>query len=62
MASKFYDKISLNSELSCVIIFGIAFMFVFTGFDTQAFITEIVLQSISNEYPGRMPAHAGYYG
>ncbi|KAL3989489.1 Ion channel regulatory protein UNC-93 family protein [Acanthocheilonema viteae] len=62
MTSKLYAKINSNSELLCVIMFGMAFMFVFTGFDTQAFITETVLQSISNEYPDRISAHAGYYG
>uniref|UniRef100_A0A0R3RPB5 UNC93-like protein MFSD11 n=1 Tax=Elaeophora elaphi TaxID=1147741 RepID=A0A0R3RPB5_9BILA len=62
MTSKFYAKIDLNSELPCVIMFGMAFMFVFAGFDTQAFITEIALQSVSDAYPGRISSHAGYYG
>ncbi|CAG9531140.1 unnamed protein product [Cercopithifilaria johnstoni] len=62
MISKFYAKIGLNSELSNVIMFGAAFMLVFTGFDTQAFITETVLQSVSNQYPGRISPYSGYYG
>ncbi|KAK6112285.1 RE35942p, putative [Brugia malayi] len=62
MPNKFYAKIGLNSELPCVIMFGMAFMFVFAGFDTQAYITETALQSVSNAYPDRISAHAGYYG
>lgn len=62
MSNKFYTKIGLNSELPCVIMFGMAFMLVFAGFDTQAYITETALQSISNAYPDRISAHAGYYG
>ncbi|EJW75163.1 hypothetical protein WUBG_13929, partial [Wuchereria bancrofti] len=61
MSNKFYAKIGLNSELPCVIMFGMAFMLVFAGFDTQAYITETALQSVSNAYPDRISAHAGYY-
>ncbi|EJW70905.1 hypothetical protein WUBG_18186 [Wuchereria bancrofti] len=43
-------------------MFGMAFMLVFAGFDTQAYITETALQSVSNAYPDRISAHAGYYG
>ncbi|VDM97224.1 unnamed protein product [Thelazia callipaeda] len=58
----FYAKIGITSELPCVILFGMAFMFVFAGFDTQAYVTETALQSISKIYPDRMSTHAGYYG
>lgn len=62
MLNKFFNKIGLNSELQSVIMFGAAFMLVFAGFDTQAYITEIALQSVAAAEPGRISAHAGYYG
>ncbi|VDN49713.1 unnamed protein product [Gongylonema pulchrum] len=59
---KLYAKIGLSSELPCVILFGLAFLFMFAGFDTQAYITETALQSVASVYPGRITPHAGYYG
>ncbi|MCP9263402.1 hypothetical protein DINM_006204 [Dirofilaria immitis] len=62
LSNKCYAKVGLNYELPCVIMFGIAFMLVFAGFDTQAYITETALQSVSIAFPGRISPHAGYYG
>uniref|UniRef100_A0A914WC74 UNC93-like protein MFSD11 n=1 Tax=Plectus sambesii TaxID=2011161 RepID=A0A914WC74_9BILA len=39
---------------------GFGFMLVFTGFDTQSFIEETVLSSVSDD-TGRVDEHAGYY-
>lgn len=55
-------RFGLTRELPSVIQLGLAFMFVFTGFDTQAYVTETALHSIALKEPHRIDPHAGYYG
>ncbi len=49
-------------ELLCIVQLGLGSMFMFTGFDTQGFIVESVLHSVSTKDPARISPYAGYYG
>ncbi|KHN76351.1 UNC93-like protein MFSD11 [Toxocara canis] len=62
MINELSARFGLDKELPSVIQLGLAFMLVFTGFDTQAYVTETALHSISLREPDRIGPHAGYYG
>ncbi|CAI4222781.1 unnamed protein product [Auanema sp. JU1783] len=49
-------------ELMNILIMGFATLFLFTGYDTQAFVVESVLHSVHRREPDRIDGHAGYYG
>ena len=49
-------------ELLSIVALGFGTLFLMTGYDTQSFVVESVLHSVSTREPGKIDPHAGYYG
>ena len=49
-------------EVLSIVALGVGTLFLMTGYDTQSFVVESVMHSVSAREPGKIDPHAGYYG
>ncbi|GMT33755.1 hypothetical protein PFISCL1PPCAC_25052 [Pristionchus fissidentatus] len=56
------DLSSSKHGLLCAALLGFGQLCMYTGYDSQSFIVESAMHSVSERDPGRMNAHSGYRG